>query len=222
MWQVALVEFQYPRTWKNITRPWSEFSVKLNRSTGLEDGNILHTHNLYDGFYSDNQTFINDLNKKIFQQHRDAGISPNVFRYNETHQHVRIVPGAQFEIVLSEKLATVLGFDGQQHIQDDKLGAYPMDVHHGVYSFYVYCNAVQGQLVGDASVPLLRITPIKPNHQDVVITKIFDSPHYVPVSKNYMESIEVNIKDDTGEDVPFVHGKTIVKLHFRPLRPAYL
>ena len=49
-----------------------------------------------------------------------------------------------------------------------------------------------------------------------------DRPHYLPVSKNNIEKIEIHITDDLGKMIDFGKEKVVVKLHFRPRRIQYL
>ena len=79
---------------------------------------------------------------------------------------------------------------------------------------FVYCDILENQIVGNALVPLLRVVPIDGKHDDVVV-KSYDFPHYVPVSKQEFNTIEINIKDDADRIIPFRYGKVVVKLHFR-------
>ena len=39
--------------------------------------------------------------------------------------------------------------------------------------------------------------------------------HYVPVAKSFIDQVHISIKGDTGYDVPFITGKSLIKLHFR-------
>ena len=39
--------------------------------------------------------------------------------------------------------------------------------------------------------------------------------HYVPLAKSYIDQVHIDIKDEIGRSVPFVGGKTLVKLHFK-------
>ena len=45
--------------------------------------------------------------------------------------------------------------------------------------------------------------------------KYYNQPLYVPVNTSTFDTIEINIKDDTGQNVSFKAGKVICKLHFR-------
>ena len=43
-------------------------------------------------------------------------------------------------------------------------------------------------------------------------------PHYVPVCRNNIDNIEIDIISDIGDPIHFVSGKVVVKLRFRPKR----
>ena len=92
-------------------------------------------------------------------------------------------------------------------------------LEQGFHDLYVYCDTVQAQFVGDALVPLLRIVPVE-GVDGRRVSKSFERPHYLPVSRREFETIEVNIKRDTGESVPFELGKVSLTLHFRQSRPV--
>ena len=45
--------------------------------------------------------------------------------------------------------------------------------------------------------------------------KDFKTLHYVSVSKSIVDQVHITLKTENGMIVPFVTGKTILKLHFR-------
>ena len=83
-----------------------------------------------------------------------------------------------------------------------------------VHSFFVYCDVVEHQLVGDANVPLLRSLAVKGRVGDVV-DHSFTNVHYMGLSRSTFQEIHIHITDDTGKEIPFDHGRVIVKLHFK-------
>jgi hypothetical protein len=98
---------------------------------------------------------------------------------------------------------------------DDKIIApYVLDLNRGLHTFFVYCDIVEYQLVGDASVPLLRTVAVNGKNAEV-IAKSFDNIHYVGLGRSTFQDIELHITDDTGLKVPFEQGRIIIKLHFR-------
>ena len=113
----------------------------------------------------------------------------------------------------------ILGFQPENVISSTSTAEREADLEHGLHHLYVYCDIIQPQFVGDALVPLLRIVPVE-GKDGQRISKSFFRPQYVPVSRKQFESIEVNIKRDTGETVPFEFGRVLLTLHFRQSRPV--
>jgi hypothetical protein len=89
---------------------------------------------------------------------------------------------------------------------------------NNIHTLFVYSDIVQFQNVGDTFAPLLRTIPISgTNEAFKPIHYIYNTPQYIPVSRSNIDSIEIDIKDDLGNKIPFTsEGKVIVKLHFRP------
>ena len=91
---------------------------------------------------------------------------------------------------------------------------YYSDIKRGFYTLYAYCSIFEPQVVGDYYVPLLRAVNSTGKDGEVIM-KYHNQPHYVPVNTSKFDTIEINIKDDTGPNVSFKAGKVICKLHFR-------
>ena len=112
------------------------------------------------------------------------------------------------------QLSKILGYGGVDvKVRKSKESPYVADLH-GITSIYVYCNIVQPQIVGNTSVPLLRTIPVSEKSGDV-ITKTFTNIQYVPVQTRSFEDIEILLRTDTIDPVPFERGKVIATLYFR-------
>ena len=81
-------------------------------------------------------------------------------------------------------------------------------------ALYVYSDIVDSELVGDVKVPLLRTVPIEGQMGDFV-HKEFIRPYFKPLTRGYINSILIEVKDDTGQDMEFIIGKVICTLNFR-------
>lgn len=81
-------------------------------------------------------------------------------------------------------------------------------------SLFVYTPMIEYVGVGDTHAPLFAVVPVRGNLGDIVYER-FDKPIYMRLNQKYIAEIEVSIKDDTGEDIVFNAGKTILILHFR-------
>ena len=55
-----------------------------------------------------------------------------------------------------------------------------------------------------------------------MIHRLYTTPQYVPVSKKEFNTLEIDIRDDTGRPVPFEVGKVVATLHFCRSRNTYL
>ena len=82
-----------------------------------------------------------------------------------------------------------------------------------IYSFYVYTDIIQNQLVGDVRAPLLRVVPVKSRYGDTTYVS-YEQPQFLLLSRS-IQTIEVNIRSDTGELMSFETGKSIVTQAFR-------
>ena len=86
--------------------------------------------------------------------------------------------------------------------------------------FYVYTEIIKRQYHGDVVVPVLRTVTAKGEHGKYV-RKNFERPHYVPLNKNFFDTISINIRDEAGDLVAFELGKVIVTLHFGHSKTQY-
>lgn len=95
-------------------------------------------------------------------------------------------------------------------------GIFPYEIAAGYHSLFVYSDIVKPSFVGDSYTQLLRLVQIPTDckfGEQVLIT--YPNTYYVPLMTHDFETIEIHIKDDTGESIPFEFGRSIVVLHFR-------
>ena len=95
-----------------------------------------------------------------------------------------------------------------------------MDPNRGFNNLYVYCDAAEAIPVGDINASLLRVVDAAGNVDDLT-HRLYTTPQYVPVSKKEFNTLEIDIRDDTGRSVPFDFGKVVATLHFRRSRNLY-
>lgn len=130
------------------------------------------------------------------------------------HNH----PAYTINALFSPLLQYVLGLASDRWVEfkgeSDLISKYPPDLTAGFNTLYIYCNLIESQVVGNSLAPLLRTVTIEGGHGDF-LSKIFLSPHYVKLRTKTFDSVETQIKTDTGEAVTFRFGKVILKLHLR-------
>ena len=154
------------------------------------------------------------------------------FYYDAQDRKVKLSMVDGIYVDIPERLAGLLGMnptteaDAIRHFSSlSTVESYkPCDIEGGLHALYVYCDVMESIPVGDTMAPLLRIIEVagSRNKETQTMTHIqYDQPRYFPVQKKTFDSIEIDIRDDTGESIPFDSGKLIVTLHFRRAKDTY-
>lgn len=141
------------------------------------------------------------------------------FSYDTLKRKVTVHVQNKAEVAFSN-IGNILGFPAEDQISKTTTAEREADLENGFYDLFVYCDIIQAQYVGDVLVPLLRIVPVEGDDGQRV-SRSFLRPQYLSISRKEFETIEVNIKRDTGEPVPFEFGTVLVTLHFRQSKPSY-
>ena len=207
-WEVALAEVTYPHRWLNVT----EGNLLACSAGGTNS--IIHFHHVPEGYYPTPEDLFNSFEPPI---EHDGLVR---FKYNKFIQKVIIKTDENVVLKLLGHLANLLGFDDGTTVTRIKKSTRVMDMRP-FYSLFIYSNIVEYHTVGDTRAPLLRIVNVDGSYGETV-TKIYDSPHYMPLKHKLVDMIEIDIRDDTGKAIPFVSGRVIVKLHFRRKPPVLI
>jgi hypothetical protein len=147
------------------------------------------------------------------------------FKYNEVKRkvNVHLVPGAM--MTFDDYLAHMLGIRVQPVVNRGLNGSgiggtMTSDITGGISSLYVYTDILEPVAVGDTEAQLLRVVDVKGRNGETV-HKTFDHLHYVPIQKKRFDTIEVDIRDDTGAPISFETGRLIATLHIRRASHPY-
>ena len=200
-WEVALSEIHYPHSWNNIQQ--FRFYVRNEK-----------LHRVWDSL-----EMLPGQKMKELVDNENRYSDDVRFSYDNLIRKVTVHLKNNAEVSLND-MAYMLGFTPEQIISKTTTGDRQVDLEYGFHDLFVYCDLIQSQYVGDALVPLLRIVPVE-GEVGQRVSKSFVRPQYVPVSRKQFETIEVNIKRDTGESVPFEFGRVLLTLHFRQSQPQY-
>jgi hypothetical protein len=216
-WEVGLVEVTYPITWYNVERGECHFAIESD--SGMKLGTI----RLAEGRYETCRDIVNEIKrlvKKHVQRYYDARNEtvnqPDIITIDLSEKTQKVViQTSGCKLVLSQKLAELLGFERTHLPREDKYEAVSAaDVNRGYNCLFVYCNVVVDSIVGDVRAPLLRSINVKGRYGDS-IREIFVKPLYIPVRRNRFDTIEVSIKGENGRPVSFNSGRSCVTLHFK-------
>lgn len=214
-WEVGLVEIIYANTWHNVSSLQNKIKF-IDTETGK-----LEMLKIPAARYAN----ITDLIGTIHQALRK--LKPTYadhikLIYNQYSKLCEFTTNIKYvtDLVLSNHLQYMLGFKENPLLfyqtEDIVLvkAVHPPDMFGGMHYFYIYCDIAEPQVVGNMLAPLLQVINVEGDYMQIV-NHSYISPHYIPVLKKSFNNIEINIKNDIGDPVPFQFGKTIIKLHFR-------
>lgn len=203
-WEVGLSEFFYPHTWYNVTENNNAFSYDLG------DGKV-YDGEMKEGFYQG----VVEMLEVIMDVDAFEGRIKLTFDSVTKRVCVELRQGAK--ILFKEGLARMLGFFPVWHTDQYPIVRTSFFIADPCADYRVlmlYTDIVEPQIVGDVFAPLLRIVNVKGNDGDMVLEQ-YDRPHYLPVSRKTIETLEIVIRTHNGDLTPFERGRSYVKLHFR-------
>jgi len=129
-------------------------------------------------------------------------------------------------IKFDKYIAALLGFTTKEIINSTNSSTTIKATHASestdvkLQHLYVYCDVIENVPVGDTEAPLLRIVNSRKSDTEVVHLS-FDPPRYIPLQRKNFDSIEIDIRTDLGDPVPFSTRKLVTTLHFRRASNQY-
>jgi len=129
------------------------------------------------------------------------------------------------KVRFSEDLAYLLGFQPHKDYtgRPENTTELPINLTGNHNLLYVYCDVLEQVLVSDTKAPLLRITKSSSKETTSHAEHVTFNPiKYVPLQKNYFDSVTVYMMNDAGMPMPFLPGKSLVVLEFRRSTHPYL
>ena len=235
-WEVALVEISYTKSWKNIVND-SEIYLTNDRfdsfeyieisNTSIPGVHFFESGVLRSGYYDTPKALCDEIEKVMKNELNSHVKDYPYFTFDNITKLIHLHPGHDQDNqmlvpFLYQEITEILGFSHYKimdRIEFDHLTFVterPADITAGIHTLYVYCDIVQPQYIGDTRVKLLRTVEVPSDRKfgDTVVLN-YSNPHYIPVLVNEFDSIQIHIKDDSGRDIPFMYGRTKLKLHFR-------
>ena len=201
-YETALVEITYPNTCDLLSR--TNFDIAIATK---DEGVTMHSK--IDGLTVSNaRKMVHKVNATIAEMLKKLNIDKDKLKLQLLADQEKIklhVPKHAF-VLFTKKLAAILGFPSDQWFMQTTIANNHYDLQGGFHSLYVYCSAVESQIVGEVYAPLMRTVGLSGLKGETIVRNFID-PHYMPVNCDELRSLEMNIKDDTGENVSFRSGK---------------
>lgn len=123
-------------------------------------------------------------------------------------------------ISFSARLAMQLGFSPSDNILNFNISSNIGNIYFGIPDqMLIYTDVIEPVLIGHKKAQIIKIVNTNGASKTCafgdVQTQEFQRIHYTPVMKKEFESISIDIRSYTGLCMPFRHGVSTVKLHFK-------
>ena len=191
---------------------YSSFSLPASEDRVLE----IVKNEPREGTYTNADDLISELNQnKQFKTYYTFSVDKRLNRCVITPTHL----AHNKTLHLKKGLNDVLGFRNKVFPNTDQpmTGDLEIDLLRGIKSIFVYCDVCEPIHVGHTISPLLRTVSFNPVQYGKMVHLNYVNPIYIRVNKRVINSIEINICDGVGENIPFIEGLTTLILHFKRL-----
>ena len=160
------------------------------------------------------------LNLLLKERLKQGNAAINIaYGNNSKRVKIKISGGSDIKFLFPTALAETLGIDPnyfKNYIVDNRARfRYSVDLNTHRNKLYIYSDVAYYTFIDDVNAPILRVVPFQRTKYYLHFHQEFVNLHCIPVAKSFIDQVNVSIKGDTGEDIQFVTGKTLVKLHFR-------
>lgn len=218
-WEVALSEIQIPNRFYNVS--------KNNNHVIFEEFKPKRWFEIEGAIYEIKEQSFDNIQKLIdaVNEGFEKILGQKIFEYDETTSKIKIKISTDPKvkkilhknIYLENKLAVQLGFIPNDNILQYTESPYTVSLNYGLFDYiFIYCDIIESRIISDTYAQVLKIFTIENKSNEVtILSKEFQNLEYVPILKREFESIEINLRTVTGELMPFTHGISNLKLHFR-------
>jgi hypothetical protein len=207
-WEVGLAEIMYPVSW-HIRKPGTITIADVNNKQVTSKVN----------FSANDRLEI--VAQRLTKYFRERQIKID-FTFTELNSEfsIKFPINTVRYISMDKQLSRVFGFKTSLFTRLESSTGIMSDLDQDLEalgSFYIYTDIITHQCIGDVNAKVLRVVALdyQYGNKSQYVNKIYDVPHYVPLERNNIETINITLKDSTGQNVSFESGKIVVKLHFR-------
>ena len=232
-WKVAISEISYPSLYQNVTE--GKFTFVDGRESPEEKRKIQPMH-VEPGLYPSIVDIVLAMNDKVrkrigAQKYEYNGIYVSVDKITQKVA-IHLPEDQSVFIIQSADLSHIFGCDLELNqtgvIMKGKGPHYPQYSYDiiRIHSLMIYSDIIEYNIGGDTKTPLLRCIPFisKVKNGDIISTgqymnyQSFTNLQFKKLLKNSFHSIKIELRDTTGEKIPFVSvGITRVVLLFRKI-----
>ena len=210
-WEVAISERSYPSMYQNITKgKFMFFDKKLSKSSNF--------YYLEPGLYPSFTDIFEAMHILIQERHNH---SENCIKVKVSRRTQKVEIHHANETYGLTFFSTDLGHIFGSNVGDDfgvmlrRKGPHKPEFAYDIFrihSFMIYTDLIEYNIVGETKVRLLRcfLSFSKLKSGDIITTgqymnyQTFSNLQFRPLLKNSFQSIHIDLRDTSGEKIPFV------------------
>lgn len=238
IWCAGVAEIHYKYNFFNVTDGnnviFADFTIlgnssnkdsKNNSVDRREHANAVEKHEsaifrIEPGFYKSVVDVVTAINKQTADRFGGNILEVDSLTNRTIIRHDKINKRPE-AIYLKGRLAIQLGFQPNVNLMNLRKSPNAGNVHFGVPDqMLVYTDIMEPTIIGHEKAYVIKIVNTAPKSLefgDSCYTE-FQHIHYMVLQRKEFESISIDIRDYTGEYMPFLHGVLTVKLHFKKVR----
>lgn len=244
-WKVALSEISYPHTIYNVTDKNNKVIVKRSYNGGeLGTQTDNYIVSIPEGFYSNLEDVVKVINEGFFKlfkmnlfadkltptNHCEVVVNREALEQclqslliSEGHDESELVElndffDSELQITLENRLAIQLGFSPTDNLIDALISPQVANINFGLpQEIFVYIDIIEPQIISDYCSQVIKIVKTfdqTTEFSDVVSREIFNR-NYMQLCKRRFQTLSIELRDSTGELIPFRFGTSIVTVHFK-------
>lgn len=213
-WKVAATEVTLSNCWFNITKDMGQMII------GFTSEPTPISVQIEAGYYESTTGLLDAINKQL----KDGGSKGYFYAREESPDRVYLsLPPGEY-VVFHRSLCTILGFeedDNCMFINDGVennllfIARRKCNTNRTLQNIYVYCSIIKPSVLGDSTVPILRVFPANAAQHSTIIHHEFLHPHYRALETGDLSVIEIKLCDKYGNILTFHSGDVVLQLHFK-------
>ena len=205
-WTEDIFSFNTNNLSKDYSLPWTVSFIERKHAIPFKSSAVVH--NLAKRQFttrSEAYTYLNSFDKRV------------TFSCNDRNVTTMKIHGKYVTVTFDDDLRDILAFDENEYKGPNTFTATgTFSLSRRIHYLYIYCNINQHIRIGDTQAPLIAILPYNGSICVPHIERTFKNPMYVSLIRNNIAQIDIEIRDDTGQLIPFTEDAlTSIRLHFR-------
>lgn len=225
-WCVAVAEIHYNYNFFNVNERNNKIRIidngaEINTNELIKSSadTAIHELPVTPGYYGSVRDILDTVNMQLLPYMHKNGRLLSIDKFSSrTFVHKEYVKNEVAHIYLDGRLGLQLGFNPHADILRTQISPHIGNICFGVPDqMFIYTDIIDPTFIGHEKAYVIKVINTeakKYTFGDACYTE-YTHMHYMRIQKRDFESISVDIRDYTGEFMPFQHGVLMVKLHFK-------